>query len=340
MTVFFEVGDMHVIKDNLEESRKFIQWLIGRIQSNLDAGHKVKLIFLGDQMNDFGVAKVEVVDFWDWAYDELSKVLGLDHIITITGNHDRNSEGKCTALGVYKGKSIIVDKQPYLIDGDIAVLSYIRNNDEFEKQALHLYSLGIRMIYCHAEFNMAEFEGGYFSPHGIDPKIFPADLMFVSGHVHKKQSLGNNVFYGGTPRHLMKSDIGEVKGIHIYNPETKHRIFLATPEDICEPFKLLEFKEGDTIPKDIPNSPKIYIQFTGTKDWCNKVEAKLPPSVKARPIYTDITIDIKVKESDGIPVSFQKYWAEQDIPEEYRAEVLKLIMDNCPQLSGGVVSGQ
>ena len=339
MIVYLEIGDMHVIKDNLDESVKFINWIISLVKELQAKGKIVKLIFLGDQMNDFGVAKVEVVEFWDWAYDELSKLLGREDIITVTGNHDRNSEGKCTALGVYKGKSIIVDKQPYLLNGEIAALSYIRSNDEFVKQALHMYSLGMRMIYCHAEFNMAEFEGGYFSPHGIDPKAFPQDLMFVSGHVHKKQSLGNNVFYGGTPRHLMKSDIGEVKGIHIYHQDTKQRVFIPTPEEVCEPFKLLEFKEGDTIPKDIPNSPRIYVQFTGTKDWCNKIEAKLPPSVKSRPVYTDIVADIKVKESDGIPVSFQKYWAEQEVPEDIKADVLKLIMDNCPQLSGGVVHG-
>lgn len=329
-----EVGDMHVKKDNLEESKKFIIHVGVQIEKALATGEDVRLIFLGDQFNDFGIVRVEVLSFWIWAYAYLSKFLTPDKIITIVGNHDRNSEGDVTGIEAFGRMTKIVDHAPHFIDETHVAMSFIRDNKEFTDNVMAYYEAGARTIYCHAEFQGAQFEGGFYAPHGIDPNVFPKDLKFVSGHIHKRQALGFNIFYVGTPRHLTKADIGEIKGIHIYNTKTGVREFLPTPEDVCISYKLIEIKEGDTTTYKFDDSGKTYISLIGSKEWCLKTSKKLEGNVKVSSVYTDTPADIQLKESDGISTTFNKFWESSEVPANIKGPALKLIMDTCPLLKG------
>lgn len=327
-----EIGDLHVKKDNIEESKRFIQWLSTVISRVKNENNELSVIFLGDQFNDFGIARVEVIEFWTWATNFLCKFLYPSNIVYLVGNHDRNSEGTETAMKAFSDKGVIVDKDPVRLNSEVGAIGFLRDNSEFEEKARSLYKNGARIIYCHQEFNGAKFETGMYAPHGVDPAILPPDLKFRVGHFHAKQSFGN-ISYVGTPRHLTKSDIGETKGIHIFDLKTKTEEFIPTPDNVCEPLVQIVIKEGESLPEaKITN--KTYIELCGTKEWCKKTEKQIPQGTKVNCSYTDIVKEIKIKESDGIPLSFMKFFETQEIPSEIKDEVLRQIYENCPQLKG------
>jgi DNA repair exonuclease SbcCD nuclease subunit len=331
---FIEIGDMHVKKDNIEESVKFIDWIVDIINELKKKEDNLNLIFLGDQFNDFGVARVEVINFWTSATHKLSEILPKNKIHYLVGNHDRNSEGTESAMFAFWEKGNLIDKKGKILYPKIGAIGFIRSNEEFLKETMNLYSNGVKTIYCHQEFQGAMYESGAYAPHGVDPTTLPTDLYFRVGHFHKKQSFGN-ISYLGTPRHLTKSDIGEIKGIHIYDPINNVETFMPTPESVCQPFKEIILKEGDKIP-NVEFTNKTYIQLCGTKKWCEKIETKIPTGTKVYCSYTDIFKEIKVKESDGIPASFLKYFKEQNLPEEIKNEVLIQVYEACPQLRGSI----
>lgn len=326
-----EIGDLHVKKDNIDESKRFIHWLVDVIKKT-KATSDVKVVFLGDQFNDFGVARVEVIQFWSWASHLIKSIAGKNSVYYLVGNHDRNSEGTDTAMHAFHENGIIIDKEAMLLSPDIGAVGFIRDNETFVKEVMRLYEHGVTLMYCHQEFQGAMFESGAYAPHGVDPTTLPSNLKFRVGHFHKKQSFGN-IKYLGTPRHLTKSDIGEQKGIHIYDTDSDKDIFIPTPEEVCESLKFVTIKEGDKLP-DINFTNKVYVELSGSKSWCEKFEKKIPQGTKINCSYTDIVKEIKVKESDGIPASFSKYFDTQDLPSEIKLEVLRRVYEACPQLRG------
>lgn len=327
-----EIGDLHVKKDNIDESIRFIKWLIDIIKEVKSKENGIKLIFLGDQFNDFGVARVEVIKFWTWASNQLTTILPPTDIVYLIGNHDRNSEGTDSAMSAFFDKGQLIDKLGEKITHNIGGIGFIRDNELFTKEVITMYNEGVRLIYCHQEFQGAMFETGMYVPHGVDPTIFPPNLIFRSGHFHKKQSFGK-ITYVGTPRYLTKSDIGETKGIHIYDSITLKETFLPTPEEVCESLKLIKINEGEDLPK-VNFTNKVYVELCGSKQWCEKFEKKVPTGTKLSCVYTDTIKDVKVKESDGIPLSFAKFYQTQNIPENIKNEVLKRIYETCQQLRG------
>ena len=71
------VCDPHIRKEDIPEAKKFIAWLIKSAFSLYErSGERVLVLFMGDQLNDFGIARAEVLEFWKWAYDEFKAVKG------------------------------------------------------------------------------------------------------------------------------------------------------------------------------------------------------------------------------------------------------------------------
>ncbi len=218
------VGDMHVKRDNLDESKRLIEW-IGSIGG--------KPIFMGDQHDSMGVVRAEVIEFWDWAYRHLPKS------ISLTGNHDLSSDGSASAMTAHKDITEVVTNEPAWVSADIAAIGYIRDNDTFVATTWDVYKKGAKYILCHAEFNGAQFENGFYSPHGIDVSKCPP-AIFISGHIHKRQRIQagqHDIRYIGTPRQLTRSDIGERKGVIVWDTETEQFTDMPTPHQVSKPFQ-------------------------------------------------------------------------------------------------------
>lgn len=338
-TLLVLVGDTHVKKDDIAEMSLFIDWLIKGV-NQLQKTHEVMLIFLGDQHNDFGIAKVEVQAFWKKAYSALADA----NIVSasLVGNHDENQQGTENFMVVHDTQTSVVGKDLFPITPTIAATGFFRKEEMFRATAMKAYDLGVRTLICHAEFNGCQYENGFYAPHGFDLPTYPPDLKFISGHIHMKQSFGN-VFYPGTPRHLTRSDIGEVKGIHTINTTSGQVDFIPTPADICIPFQSIQIKESNfnlADIKNIPDSNKIYIEIQGSKEFSKKISKSLPDLAHKRSVYSEDVKEVKIKESEGIPKSFDRFtkefWINNPVSNETKMAILEKIFTECPSLKLGL----
>lgn len=345
------VGDMHVHKDDIVEATRFIKWLVDGVkQLNKSMSTQAVLFFMGDQYNDFGTKNVVVETFWKWAYSYINSELGYPSA-SLIGNHDMNQQETENGMDVHDESTVVIGRTPIMFAEGIGAVGFIRNEELFYAAVMNLYALGARKIFCHADFDGAQFESGYYSPLGFDLSRYPADLKFYSGHVHLKQEFGN-VFYFGTARHLTKSDINEKKGIHIMDLATGKMTFQDTPFEVWSPFTELKIEEGDpnlkalmeqadNLAKTLHSPSKLYVEIRGTKEFCKKTERQLPGGIKTNSSYTDCGTLVTVKESEGIPATFSKFsaafFSTAATPQDIQTEVLTRIYQACPTLKNGVV---
>lgn len=327
------VGDMHVKKDNLLESERLMTWIVNTSrQSAIDA-----IVFLGDQYNFMGIAHVEVVEFWHKWFKEIAQNNLKSY--SLIGNHDINADATASAMIAHNVLTKTVGSEGCLLSTGECFLGYIRNNSDFIKKVNDFYHKGARTLFCHAEFNGAKYENGFYAPHGIDIESLPKDIKIISGHIHMNQEFGN-IWYPGTPRHLTRSDIGQEKGIWLYDTETKQRHFIKSPDDICVPFKEIVLKEGDAIPEDLHISEKVYVDIHGSLDYIKSIVGKLPDTVKIRSFPVSEAKKLEIKESEGIPTAFLKYangyMNSKELTDLDKADVLKEIKRLCPSLFNGI----
>jgi hypothetical protein len=329
------VGDPHAKKDNLESTRSLISWVKG-----VALEHDATVLFEGDQYNDFGVARVEVMAFWNWAYSQIHGS------ISLVGNHDINPDGSATAMVSHAHQTRLIWTEPEIIDAKNGVygLGFIRDFEQFKAKVMQSYSRGARVIVCHAEFNGAQYENGFYSPHGFDVDAFPDDLLFISGHIHNKQALFSKksgrprVIYNGTPRMLTRSDIGAVKTVTLLDTEKMAFKDIEVPESVCPRFvNMVITPENVSQVGSIPDSPLVYVDLRGPKDFVQKTAKKMPNSVKLRCLPDpEERKTSSVKESDGVQAAFARYMGQYVAknalsPEESKA-LVEMVYGKVPGL--------
>ena len=326
LTRFIYVGDPHCKKTNLDESVRLIKW-IHSIAKSLG----IPVLFAGDQYDDYGIAKVECVDFWEWAYTLI------DYSISLVGNHDQNSDGSLNFMSIHSDQTKVIDKITKI--GTSTLMPFYRKNEKFEEDLKTVTDS--RFLFCHQEFNGCQYETGFYAPHGADIKLIPANLeKVIVGHIHREQSF-DRVWFPGTPRHLTRSDIGHQKGIYIVDltgPKLSYE-FLPTPKEVSEPFVKFEITDESQL-KDIPDSSRVYVDVKGDDDFIKKMIKKMPSNVKLRTFTTEAQSETKIKESEGIPTAFMNYalsyFNDKQIGTAEAKVILSKIYDKCPSLKSGV----
>ena len=330
------LGDPHVCKANLDESARLMKWVISMLDRD------TRLIVLGDAFNDFGVARVEVIAFWDYWLKEAAKVTT---VYVITGNHDMNSECTETALIAYESIQNVHIVMPgkylelQMTNKEIIfLLPFYRHNEDFIKAVNEAKALGATYVICHQEFNGAQFETGMYTPHGVKLEELPKGIKFISGHIHKEQQINDGqevkVLYPGTPRQLTRADIGEVKGVTLWNEATGIFEKIPTPKEVCEPFSYIVIDENNPNPTIEP-SQRTYVDIKGSAEFIKKAMKKLPDEVKVRTFPENESTAIAVKESHGIPAAFAAWWWLYKVSDkDKKAEALRILYEKCPVLKG------
>lgn len=324
---FIWVGDMHTQKSNLEESRRLMTWI-----RDLSSQHSLPVLLAGDQYNDHGIARVEVIEFW---VEEFA--LMPFRTTALVGNHDMNQEGDASVMTAHNGNGVeVISEATHVLQKGWGAVPFYRKNEDFIKAVLELYEKGVRKVLCHQEFDGAQYENGFYAPHGVKLSDLPSDINFISGHIHKQQEFGN-VWYPGAPRQLTRSDIGEQKGIWIIAFDGRKK-FIPTPEEICESFKYIKVTP-ETVEASIPNSEKVYVDVSGPKDFVLDYVKKLGSDrgqvhLRTYPDPEELVSDIK--ESDGINIAFAKYLdrycTNEKFSEEDRKLVSEAVYSMCPSL--------
>ena len=271
MIRILRVGDPHVKVNNIKESRSLIEFV-----ARMAAENKVNRIeILGDLFHTHAVLRLEVVDFWVWAFEKLTQIC---EVVVLVGNHDLSGDfnSNSSALSVFSLmglKNLTVVEKPTLI-GNIGYIQYVHDSSDFIMRSTALAGRGAKVIVCHQTIQGSKYESGMYAPDGIPTGEWSERFVhIISGHIHSEQSFGN-IIYPGTARWDSAVDANRRKGIWIYDHElSSGRIigasFIST-EHVCSPIRSVVFTEGDTVAVSWPQAARVAVELVGSSVWCSQ----------------------------------------------------------------------
>jgi DNA repair exonuclease SbcCD nuclease subunit len=256
------VGDPHLRVSALKTGKQLLQFLLDvQCQHCPDV-----VILLGDQLDTHSVMRIEVVRMW---VDYL-KQCNVPHIM-LKGNHDETSPGSNQhGLVAFEKWAKVID-EPKELAGN-GYIQYIHNEADF-KRAVDSIPDGVGTLFCHQTFSGAQYENGWYDPNGFDPACVSRFRKVVSGHIHKRQQIGN-IFYVGTPAAMNFNDAGETKGVYLM--EDDRYTFIESP---CPKYVLIE--------TDDPSSIKLGSVEDKYKIILHQTRARIEEYLKSRE-YLDL----------------------------------------------------
>lgn len=281
------MGDPHAKVGNLDEMRNLILFVIAIAKEK-----KVDRIeILGDLFHTHAVLRLEVLDFWVWALNELNEVC---ETVVLRGNHDMSGDfhSDTSSLGVFSlmnKKNLKIIEKPTLI-GVFGYVPYLHDSSEFIRAATDLSNAGAKVLVCHQTFQGSKYESGIYAPDGIPTDAWSLCFSHViSGHIHSEQSFGNFI-YPGTARWDTVTDANRRKGIWLYSHSpitgTIDQASFISTENICSPIKSLEYREGEEVPAWGPND-RVSVELIGSSAWIAGEKEKLKGKCSVKTTFTD-----------------------------------------------------
>lgn len=312
------VGDPHAKVACLEELKALILFIVA--QAILRGVDRIEI--LGDLFHTHNVIRLEVLEFWTWALDLLSKTC---ETVVLVGNHDLSGDCSSTfsALSVFglmnKPNLHIIEKPTQM--GVFGYVPYTSNADSFTSAARVLASEGVRVLVCHQTIEGSQYDNGMYAPDGIPAAEWSERFIHViSGHIHSEQLFGN-IIYPGTARWDTTADANRRKGIWLYThgsgeagagvlygsedgPERRSNlppsarvggsqdgviqaaVFIST-DQICSPIRSIEWREGDVEPDSWAANERISIELIGSSVWIAGQKEKLKGKCSIKTTPTD-----------------------------------------------------
>lgn len=293
---FIVVGDPHVRPGDLDDAEALMAYV-----DKLAIEHHAAVLLLGDQHHYHGVIHAEVLAFWHriFRYSEMD-------YYALVGNHDMTgvAGSRTHALMTHHRNDVRVIDSPTVI-GNVIFAPYCSNE---ELTAIgQTYAFCTTMV-CHTTFNGSRYENGMYAKDGLDPELLPQKKI-VSGHIHAPQQFGK-VWYPGAPRALTVSDANIERAVYLVEFEEGELAF-AQPfslRDVCR--QLYHFQDSPATPLEVTFDPrhKYHIDITGPASWIAERKPLFEGKARVRTFRTDKPT-AKLKESEGIGVSFGKYLA-------------------------------
>lgn len=274
------IGDPHVTPSNIPEAERMMDLAYKTANDSDIAG----IIILGDMFHTHLVVRLEVITFWKYWVEKLSRK---HNLIMISGNHDQVSdngrEWQMSALSTLDGcGGKIVANEPYRW-ADMLFVPYTHNQDKFLNACQK--HLDAAVVFCHQTFSGSQYENGFYAPEGFDQDKIPNNFKYIiSGHIHKQQSVGR-VWYPGTPKWDSVSDANERKGIWIWNSVDNSKTFIDTKE-VCKPIISIEINEGEDIPELYRGHTNLVV-LKGSSQWIAKKAKELKGLAKISAKPTD-----------------------------------------------------
>lgn len=188
------------------------------------------ILFAGDMFDQQKSIPTEVINKIVKVLKMLFAETGLD-MYAISGNHDQATQNiygqKCvTALEFLDTVFLnfhLIDNQLVEIKGATVLgMPYYQYADDMYKAIdgrtadillMHQTPEGISNPNIHTDFNPDDL-GNFFD-------------KVLCGHIHKPQTISPNFKVLGSPLHRDFGDVGDTKGIYVYDTETKKLQFLA-----------------------------------------------------------------------------------------------------------------
>ena len=227
----------------------FREYYIPYLKKNIHDGDI--LFFLGDFFDSRQLLDINVLNSGIDIVLELADILP---IYFITGNHDiyKKYDTDVNSIVAFRFiPNVVVFEKPVIVTNNetkILILPWIGNG---ENEEMYVRANKFDYVFAHADIN------GFKYDNGRDIKNTSANFTkfknikkLFSGHIHKRQEKGNFI-YIGSPYHTKRSDIGNSKGVFIFNPSTdSYEFFLNEYSPIFQRVfleNILELTLNDTI---------------------------------------------------------------------------------------------
>jgi len=297
------IGDPHVVVEELSDCERLIDLVCEVLASNpID-----EVVLLGDLYNNHNVMRVEVMDFWRKSIDRLRTRIRRNDIVALVGNHDFAGEGATAHALMAHSEALYVLERPE-VQNSVLYLPYMSRPEEFVTACNERPTT---TVICHQTFNGAKYENGFYAPDGVDPDAIPQQYV-ISGHIHTPQSIGK-VRYVGAPRWRSISDANIDRQLNVFTfDETgtpvdvqqfataTHCRMIRTANDTAEqPFDLEQLSATATVDWRVD----VYGHSEHVKERACILQRA---GVKVR-AFPDRENVVSVKESEGIPQSFEKF---------------------------------
>jgi DNA repair exonuclease SbcCD nuclease subunit len=241
------------------------------------------LFILGDWFDNRQLLDINVMNK---SIDLIFLLSDILPVYFMTGNHDiyRKHETDVNSLAAFRFiPNVHIFESPTIISNGsnkILILPWVGDG---EKEELYARSNDSDYIFAHTDIAGFRYDNGMNIKNGSKLQRLPGVKKLFSGHIHKRQEHKGSI-YIGSPYSTKRSDIGNKKGVYIFNPENDSTEFVPNNfspifqrinlEDLMEmtlekSHKMLENNYTDII------VPDKYIQlFNLTKfidllDGCN-----------------------------------------------------------------------
>lgn len=292
------MGDVHAQPSDLDDCRA----LAGLFRQVRSEHSDALFLGLGDQHDKHDTMSVRVMDFWRQTIQETGPWAFL------TGNHDQASPGEAPhAMDAYRDIAQVA--WPTLRIGPLFLVSYCRDAETFAQRVAGESGL----LVCHQELAGFAYEDGFEVRHGFSaPDSF---VQVVSGHLHTPQERGK-VWYPGSPRWRTRPDASvkeralwlcEISdGGHIVSRRPYHT------NGVCR--RTVALVDSAETPAELISGAECRVEVRGTADYTARRRAELERlGAKVRCVIERGEAP-RVRESDGIEVSFRKFFGEFRAP--------------------------
>ena len=174
--------------------------------------------FLGDWFDNRQLLDIYVMNMSIDIIIELSEILP---IYMIVGNHDlyKKYDTDVNSIVAFRHiPNVYVFEKPIVITNEetkILILPWIGNGEAEEN---YVRANKFDYVFAHADINGFKYDSGR-EIRGTSANFlkFRSIKKIFSGHIHKRQEL-SNIVYIGSPYHTKRSDIGNDKGVYLFNP--------------------------------------------------------------------------------------------------------------------------
>jgi DNA repair exonuclease SbcCD nuclease subunit len=234
----FLISDLHfgVRANSLEwlqnQVQFFEEFYIPFLKQNVEEGDI--LFVLGDWFDNRQLLDIFVMNT---SIDIVMKMAEILPVHFITGNHDIYKKYDTDVNSIVAFKYIpnvtIYEKPLIVTDGDtkIFVMPWVGNQEQEEN---YLKSNHYDFAFAHTDIAGFQYDNNRVISKGVNLNKIKGIKRLFSGHIHKRQELQHYV-YIGSPYQTKRSDIGNNKGVYVFNPATNRVKF--TPNKLSSVFQ-------------------------------------------------------------------------------------------------------
>lgn len=225
------IGDMHVQLKNLEDSSRVFNFIYEK--ASLEKCDSI--VFLGDIYHTHAVLRQEVISLVQYNMSNLKKIG--KPIYIIVGNHDGVSPSNITPNAIRQtlGHIVnVVDDSNGVVFKNFLLMPFTYEESKFI-ESVNRGSLKDKILVCHQTFNNAQYENGFYAPHGFHDQSIQQSII-IAGDIHKRQSIGK-VTYLGSTYPVSSSDTNTIDNI-INNIPHKAIYFINTDATEIQTFSI------------------------------------------------------------------------------------------------------